>query len=347
MLGAQVMRRYLGYGGRYVISRFWTHYPIILTHSVTSKCNCQCKICDVWRRQPAAAELKTEEIFRILNEAKQQNFVGYVAFGGEPLMRPDILDIFEEAHRLGLYTSLITNGTLLSNYANRLAKIVDLTWVSLDYDSDYHNIMRGSSGIFNKAIEGIKDLRRAGSRVVINCVLSQLNLDAVPRMGKITQRLDARIAFDPMEMFEGCNEDLALTSSQRQKVFSQVAALKKEGYPILNSKEFIDSTQSQEQYHCAQPRIFIKMYEDGKIKPFWCKKNPNVIGDLRKQSLGSFLQSNIYRQFREAAWDCGLCRNSCQMETSMFYSVDCFVKRIFQRKNSIMKFLVDYGGITN
>jgi MoaA/NifB/PqqE/SkfB family radical SAM enzyme len=337
------MRKYLGIGGRYAISRFWTHHPIFLTHSVTAKCNCRCQICDVWRRQTAPHELTTKEVFRMLDEAKRLNFVGYVAFGGEPLIRPDMLDILAHAHELRFYTCLITNGTYLSEYAPKIAKNVDLTWVSLDYDSKRHDTMRAYPGIYEKVLKGIKDLRHEGGRIAINCVLSKLNLDVVPRMGRLAQRLGVRVSFDPMEIFPGWNEQIALTSNQRQQVFSQVAQLKEKGCPVLNSKEYIRFNQRPTHYSCAQPRIFLKVYEDGKIKPFWCQKNNEIIGDLRKQSLSEFLHSPSYKEFQKNAWTCCLCNNSCQVETSMFYSITHFINRLFQTNNSILKFITDYA----
>lgn len=327
------------------MSRFWTHNPIFLTHSVTAKCNCQCQICDVWRKPTATKELTTNEVFRMLEEAKQLNFAGYIAFGGEPLMRPDILDILARAHDLRLYTSVITNGTYLSQYAEEIAKTTDLTWVSLDYNSKYHDVMRGIPGVYEKALKGIVALRREGRRIAINCVLSQLNLDAVPKMGKLAKKLGARIAFDPMEIFPGCNEQIALTFNQRQQAFSQIALLKEKGYPILNSDGFIRFNQKPEHYNCAQPRIFLKVYEDGKVRPFWCQKTNEVLGDLRRQSLSDFLQSPSFREFRKTAWACCLCRNSGQVETSMFYSIPRFLMRLFQTKNSILKFIIDYAGV--
>jgi len=81
------MLRALGIAHRYVFSRFWTHKPIFLTHSVTSECNCRCKICDIWRKKHSTDEMNTYKIFRMLDEARKLNFVAYIAFGGEPLMR--------------------------------------------------------------------------------------------------------------------------------------------------------------------------------------------------------------------------------------------------------------------
>jgi len=164
-------------------------------------------------------------------------------------------------------------------------------------------------------------------------------------MVELAQKLGARIAFDPMEIFPGCNEQIALTFNQRQQIFSQIALLKEKGYPILNSDGFIRFNQKPGHYNCAQPRIFLKVYEDGKVRPFWCQKNNDVLGDLRKQSLCDFLHSPAYKKFRNNAWTCCLCRNSCQVETSMFYSIRRFLMRLLQPKNSILKFIMDYAGV--
>jgi len=102
-------------------------------------------------------ELTTREIFRMLDEAKRLNFVAYVAWGGEPLLRHDIIDILNHAHGLGFYTSMITNGTLLKDRAKETSKIVDLTWVSLDYDSEYHSEMRHSTSAFLGCIRRWQD----------------------------------------------------------------------------------------------------------------------------------------------------------------------------------------------
>ena len=88
------------YVNRYIISRFITHKPVIMTHMVTSACICKCKICDNWRNNKQSKEMTTKEIFRILDQAREMNFVAYIAWGGEPLIRPDIMQILEYSHDL-------------------------------------------------------------------------------------------------------------------------------------------------------------------------------------------------------------------------------------------------------
>jgi len=279
----------------------------------------------------------------MLDEARKLNFVAYIVFGGEPLMRTDILDILQHAHDLGFYTSIITNGIYLPEKAEKIAKVVDLTWVSLDHYSDYHDEMRGRKGTFERAIDGIMKLRHAGGRIVINCVLSRLNMNAVGKMAEFARRLDVKLAFDPMEVFLGSNEEYALTASERRRLFSEVREFKEQGYPILNSHEFIEHLMSRVKYSCAQPKIFIRVSEDGKIKPFWCQKTSRVLGDLRKQSLSEVLYSSSFKEFAEITKGCNLCNNSSTVESSIFYSARRFLINSYSWNSPYLKFILDYA----
>jgi MoaA/NifB/PqqE/SkfB family radical SAM enzyme len=336
------MFRALGYGHRYVISHFWTHNPILLTHSLTSKCNCRCKICYIWREKNSAHEMKTHEIFKMLDEARRLNFVAYLAFGGEPLMRPDALDVLKHAHDLGLYTSIVTNGTHLPDKAEEIAKVVDLTWVSLDYYSDYHDEMRGLKGAFDSAMEGIMKLRKEDGKIAINCVLSKLNANAVGKMAELAKDLRVKLAFDPMEIFPGTNEEYALSHSECRRLFSEVLELKKRGYPILNSYEFLKNLINPMEYSCAQPRVFIKVYENGEIAPFWCQRNNRVFGNLCKQGLGDVIRSAPFKEFAKMANVCNFCKNSSTVEVSMFYSPQRFLRNCFKIPNPIVEFIAAY-----
>lgn len=279
----------------------------------------------------------------MLDDARKLNFVVYLAFGGEPLIRMDALDILKHAHDLGLYTSVITNGTYLPNKAEEIAKAVDLTWVSLDYYSDYHDEMRGLKGSFTSAIEGILKLRNRGGNIVINCVLSKLNNGAVRKMAELAQDLRVKVAFDPMEIFPGFNEEYALSRIECRRLFSEVLKLKKLGYPILNSYEFLEHLINPIEYSCAQSRVFIWVRENGEVTPFWCKKNNNTLGDLRKQSLGEVLNSTLFEEFAEMTDGCNLCNNSATVEASMSYSYKSFARvRIHRTPSPLERFIGDY-----
>jgi len=286
--------------------------------------------------------MSTDEVRRLLDEARRLNFVAYVAWGGEPLMRPDIMEILRHAHDLGFYTSIITNGTLLKDMAGEIAKVIDLTWVSLDCDSPFHSEMRGVEEAYEKALEGIRELKLARGRVAVNCVLSNLNPDVVPRMGALAKRYGLKLAFDPIQIFPETNAQHALSPSQRKRAFSEAAELKAKGYPILNSYEYLQN-QTNLSFSCAQPRIFMDVSEDGKVKPFWCAKSDGALGDLRRQSLGEIVHSTPFQEFVEVANGCSLCSHSTTFETSIFYSVRRFLVNVYRPNSPYLKFIMDFA----
>lgn len=337
------MLRALGYAHRYNISRFWVRRPIILTHFLTSRCNCRCRICDIWRKKDNPDEMKTDEVKRMLDQARGLNFIAYLAWGGEPLMRPDFIEIMKHAHDIGLYTSFVTNGTLLAEKAEEISKAVDLTWVSLDHDTDYHDEMRGLKGVFVRATEGISKLRDAGGRVAINCVLSRMNTDSPWKMAELARKLDVLLAFDPMEVFPGFNDEHALTQREISRLFTEVYGLKRAGYAILNTYDYIDNLTKGRSYSCVQPNIFINVQGDGKISPFWCRKSDRVLGDLRKDRLEDILLSTSFKNFRETTRDCNLCSNSANVESSLFYSVRNFLTNCLRVPSPVLRFILDYG----
>jgi MoaA/NifB/PqqE/SkfB family radical SAM enzyme len=286
--------------------------------------------------------METHEIFKLQDEAWKLNFLAYLAFGGEPLTRPDALAIMKHAHDRGFYTSIITNGTFLYNKAEEIAKTVDLTWVSLDYDSDYHDEMRGLKGAFNSALKGIKKLRSKGGKIAINCVLSKLNMDAAKKMAQLAQNLKVKIAFDPIEVLPGFNEEYMLSRKECKSLFSNVLQLKKLGYPILNSYEFIQHLISRTGYSCAQPKVFLEVQANGEIAPFWCRKKNHIIGNLRKQSLSEVLYSTPFENFSRSTEGCSLCDNSSTLEVSMFYSTRDFFKNCFKPPTPVVRLVREY-----
>lgn len=339
------MLKELSYMNRYIISRFRTRKPVILTHMVTAACNCKCKICDIWRGQGGGGggEMTTQEIFRMLDEAREMNFVAYVAWGGEPLLRPDIVDILGHARDLGLYTCVTTNGFYLPQRADELADVADLTWVSLDHHTRRHDYMRGLEGIFERATIGIVRLRDAGGKIAINCVLNKLNKDCVESMAGLARNLGVALTFDDAEVFPGFNDEYVLSPEESRDLFSRVLEYKRMGYRILNSRHFIESRINGKRYPCVQPNFFVKVTEDGKVTPFWCKRSSAVLGDLRRQSLGKILDSGAFERFARMANGCRLCNNLTALEVSLFHSAKRFFTNYYKIPNPYLDFILDFG----
>ena len=158
-------------------------------------------------------------------------------------------------------------------------------------------------------------------------------------MGELARSLDVKLAFDPMEVFPGNNEEHALTPEESRRLFGEIGQLKKRGYGVLNSHEYLGHFANRLDYSCAQPKVFIRVSEDGKVQPFWCSKASMTLGDLRRQSLGEILDSNPFREFSEVASGCSSCVNSSTVEASIFYSARHFLMNPY----SYLRFILDYA----
>ena len=85
----------------------------IISWNTTNACNMYCAHCYRDAGCRAEEELSTEEAKKLLREIAKAGFRIMIFSGGEPLTRPDILELVSYARGLGLIPVFGTNGTLI------------------------------------------------------------------------------------------------------------------------------------------------------------------------------------------------------------------------------------------
>jgi len=146
---------------------------------ITDVCNLRCHTCGQWGdhgflRSCSLKELKSQEVtperyIELLQDLSRQGHTPSVyLWGGEPMLYKGSVEIIEEAARLGMAPSIATNGTGLTENAERLvAAPMFVIQISIDGpDEAIHNASRpGASPSVNnfatitKAIDRITRLR--------------------------------------------------------------------------------------------------------------------------------------------------------------------------------------------
>ena len=86
---------------------------MIVSWNTTNACNMYCAHCYRDAGCKAAEELSTLEAKELLNQIARAGFKIMIFSGGEPLMRPDILELVQHAASLKLIPVFGTNGTLI------------------------------------------------------------------------------------------------------------------------------------------------------------------------------------------------------------------------------------------
>jgi radical SAM protein with 4Fe4S-binding SPASM domain len=102
--------------------------------------------------------------------------------GGEPLVRPDLVELARYAVAQGMRAVISTNGTLITQEKAEELKSVGLSYVgvSLDGMEAINDQFRGKKGAFRDAMEGIRNCQNAGLKVGLRFTINRMNMREVP-----------------------------------------------------------------------------------------------------------------------------------------------------------------------
>ena len=149
---------------------------------VNNVCNLHCTHCYWWlNRKNEEKDLEAEEWREIIKKTfKKQHIYIVTLVGGEPTMRPDIIQVFcEEMPRR---VCVVTNGT----YPLRRFENLYFYWISLDGTETVHDSIRGK-GSYSKTKQNIFDYIAGPNRngkptwkdIWITMTINSLNYDTV------------------------------------------------------------------------------------------------------------------------------------------------------------------------
>lgn len=130
-------------------------FPAFQFISVTNDCNLRCQGC--WVTAAGKPDyMPLEKINSVIEDGKRHGSYFTGILGGEPLMHPDLIEIFRK-HQ-DCYFQLFTNGTMLTrSVASELRKNGNVTpLISLEGDELVADIRRGGNNIYNRTIEAIR-----------------------------------------------------------------------------------------------------------------------------------------------------------------------------------------------
>lgn len=157
----------------------------VVVWNVTKACNLRCIHCYASAdNNPAENELTTEEGFKLLEDLSSFGCPVVLFSGGEPLVRPDILDLIHRAVQLGLRAVLSTNGTLIDeNMAKELKKFgLSYVGISLDGIGEVHDRFRVSQGCFEKVVKAIENCKKEGIKVGLRFTINKFNVEEIPKV---------------------------------------------------------------------------------------------------------------------------------------------------------------------
>ena len=162
--------------------RFSRHKKPVVVWNVSRRCNLHCLHCYTESKdRPYPNELSHNEAEDLIDQLADFGVPVLLLSGGEPLYRPDTLELARYASGKGLRVVISTNGTMISREVAEDIKKAGVSYVgvSLDGLGQVHDRFRGVRGTFQKSLAAIGHCREAGVKVGLRFTLTRYNYHQV------------------------------------------------------------------------------------------------------------------------------------------------------------------------
>lgn len=159
------------------------HIPPFLIASITSNCNLHCAGCysrcnHATTDEAPVSQLKGEEWLKIFDEADELGISFILLAGGEPMLRPDVIDA--AGKKQNILFPIFTNGTYMNKrYLDLFDECRNLIPImSIEGDKE-HTDSRRSEGVYDKLMENMDALTDRGVIFGVSVTVTTENIDVV------------------------------------------------------------------------------------------------------------------------------------------------------------------------
>jgi MoaA/NifB/PqqE/SkfB family radical SAM enzyme len=311
---------------------------------VTEKCQLSCQMCHIWkhgheRRDDLVSLAEYRDFMRALKEFCPEGLQMQLV-GGEPLMKPGIVDLIRLATAENFYTTMTTNGFLLDRgLADEIlgSGLKTLGFSLESHIPERHDFLRGRPGVHKKIMEAlayfdtIKDFRL---QVFIAAVITRVNLDDILGLADWANR-QRRINFmyfqAVMQVFAMPESDtwyveeggsfLWPDADRAEKVLQELIKRKNSGYKINNHPGQLEVFKT----YFRHPERFIKttkcnlgyksftVLPDGNI--FLCL-SMEPIGNIKTDRIGEVWFAEKATRVRDQI---AHCKRNCKLMVNCFF----------------------------
>jgi MoaA/NifB/PqqE/SkfB family radical SAM enzyme/SAM-dependent methyltransferase len=164
---------------------------------VTDRCNLACRHCLVSSGPAGADGMPTEAVLAVIRQACELGADTFYFTGGEPFLRPDMVQVLRRVTRdHGATAVVLTNGLAVSReLVSALAQLPRerlFLQVSLDGSCARINDSLRAPGSFEGAVRGLRTAMAAGLNVTVATVVLRENLDDLVRIADLVRGLGVK-----------------------------------------------------------------------------------------------------------------------------------------------------------
>jgi MoaA/NifB/PqqE/SkfB family radical SAM enzyme len=300
--------------------------PLVAELFLTDNCNLRCVTCNCWREN-TKRELTTREWKDVLRQLAALRIYKANFTGGEPLIRPDAVELMRYATSVGIrHLHLNTNGVKLSSA--KLDEVLDAGVRSFNVSVDgptglTHDRIRGRLGAFDQTITHLRNLveQRATHdlKVRMNFTVMRDNVEHLPAIALLAQQLRVQLylnlATDTTFLFRA-DQVGELKQVDIDKMESALAGLEEvlrkdssclPRYADLAYMRRHFSDLVQRELPCAEAQLKLMVHSTGDVGGCWAH---DARFNVRDMSIRDVVNSEHYREehkrfFRKDCVGCG------------------------------------------
>jgi hopanoid biosynthesis associated radical SAM protein HpnH len=227
-------------------------YPMVLMLEPLYTCNLACIGCALERHTGKIEDRLALE--KCIQAVEDTNAPIVSLCGGEPTIYPEIKELIEAIIERRRHIYLCTNALLLdSRIFGRVAPHKRLTLnVHLDGMKHTHDLVCDREGVFDKAIEMIKEAKRLGYHVTTNTtVFKETEMQEIEELCELVVGLGVDgLMIAPGYHYETVEHDIFLSKQEIQTKFKRVLELSKT-YPLMSTPMYLEFTAGMRDYNCS------------------------------------------------------------------------------------------------
>lgn len=192
-------------------------FPQIVTFRLNSECNNNCAYCYGPKNVKGLPFSELKKMFSLFAE---KGVKGIVITGGEPLLRKDIVKIFQELKKYHIKIYLDTNGDYFFKYKKEINKYIDVLGLPLDFSSnkDFFRNKKHFSNILK--ILNYYQTRKKRPILRIGTVVTKKNIGDLEGIGQIllNYKPDIWKIYQLIPTNKGVDEKLSISQNRFEGV---------------------------------------------------------------------------------------------------------------------------------
>lgn len=287
--GAEAYHRLLQSASRRLI-------PISALVELTYRCNLSCRHCYlIPRERQHPSELTLPEWEKVFQNLSEMGTLFLTFTGGEPILYPDFLEVFQIARKYRFAIRLFSNGTLIDPHlASHLATLQPLEVEISLYAAreDIHDWFSRTPGSYRSTLKGIDLLVSQGIKVNIKTTILSCNRNEIVPLKRLARERGANVFFSFLLSPRDDGNPIPLAFQlNSEEILKCLGQIHDSGHPIPNDQ--LPPPDPKDPI-CGAGRSSVAISPEGEVFP--CVQIRRSAGNILSQDFSKIWSSSALIQ---------------------------------------------------